>query len=64
MVHEVGKLVATLESVRSVLMRPAKIQISLRIRAESSLGPIWIAKEAAFFHTDIKDLDQTAHMHM
>ena len=32
-------------------MRPAKIQISLRIRAvwsESSLGAFWIAKDAAF----------------
>ena len=39
-------------------MRWAKIQISLRIRAvwsESSLGAIWIAKDAKFLHADNED---------
>ena len=46
-------------------VRPAKIQISLRIRAgwsESSLGAIWIAKDAKFLHADNEDSDQTARM--
>ena len=46
-------------------LRPAKIQISLRIRAvwsESSLGAFWIAKEAEFLHADKEDSDQTARM--
>ena len=45
-------------------VRPAKIQISLRIRAvwsESSLGAFWIVKEAKFLHADDEDSDQTAH---
>ena len=36
-------------------VRPAKIQISLRIRAvwsESSLSAFWIAKDAKFVHAD------------
>ena len=36
-------------------VRPAKIQISLRIRAgwsESSLGAFWVAKDASVFHAD------------
>ena len=36
-------------------VHPAKIQISLRIRAvwsESSLGAFWIAKEATFLDAD------------
>ena len=39
-------------------MRPAKIQISLRIRAvwsESPLGAYWIAKDAKFLHADNED---------
>ena len=43
--------------------RPAKIQISLRIRAvwsESSLGAFWIAKDATFFHADNEDSNQAA----
>ena len=47
-------------------VRPAKIQISLRIRAgwsESSLGAFWIAKGAQFLHADNEDSDQTARMH-
>ena len=42
------------------LVRPAKIPISLRIRAgwsESSLGAFWMSKDAIFLHTDS---DQTA----
>ena len=38
---------------------PAKIQISLRIRAvwsESSLGGFWIDKDAKFHHVDNEDL--------
>ena len=31
-------------------VRPVKIQISLRICAESPLGPFWIAKDAKFLH--------------
>ena len=47
-------------------MRPAKIQISLRIRAgsESSLGALWIAKDAKFLHADNEYSDQTARMRM
>ena len=48
-----------------VHVRPAKIQISLRIRAvwsESSLGVFWIAKDANFLHADHEDSDQTARM--
>ena len=39
-------------------MHPAKIQISLRIRAgwsESSLGAVWIAMDAKFLHADKED---------
>ena len=46
-------------------VRPAKIQISLRIRAgwsESSLGAFWIAKDAKFLHADNEDSNQTARM--
>ena len=49
----------------SGFVRPAKIQISLRIRAvwsESSLGAFWIAKDAEFLQTDNEDSDRTAHM--
>ena len=44
-------------------MRPAKIQISLRIRAiwsESSQGEFRIAKDAKFLHADNEDSNQTA----
>ena len=44
---------------------PAKIQISLRIRAvwsESSLGAFCIVKDAKFLHADNEDSDQTARM--
>ena len=44
----------------------AKIQISLRIRAdwwESSLSAVWKAKDAKFLHADNADSDQTARMH-
>ena len=46
-------------------VRPAKIQISLRIRAvwsESSLGAFWIAKNATFLRVDNGDSDRTARM--
>ena len=46
-------------------VRPAKIQISLRIRAvwsESSLGVFWISKDAKFLHADNEDSDQTARV--
>ena len=46
-------------------VRPAKIQISLRIRAvwsESSPGAFWIAKDAKFLHADNEDSDQTVRM--
>ena len=46
-------------------MLPAKIQISLRIRAvwsESSLGAFSIAKDTKFLHADNEDSDQTARM--
>ena len=43
-------------------VRPAKTQISLRIRAESSLGAFWIGKDATFLHADNEDYDQTARM--
>ena len=48
-------------------VRPAKIQISLRIRAywsESSLGGFRIAKEAKSLRADNEDSDQTARMRM
>ena len=41
-------------------VRPAKIQISLRIHvvwSESSLGPFWITKDAKFLHADNEDSD-------
>ena len=44
-------------------MRPAKIQISLRIRAvwsESSLGTFWKAKDAKFLHAINEVCNQTA----
>ena len=44
---------------------PAKIQVSLRIRAvwqESSLCIFWIAKKEKVLHTENKDPDQTAWM--
>ena len=46
-------------------VRPAKIQISLRIRAvwsESSQGAYWIAKDVEFLHADNEDSDQAARM--
>ena len=46
-------------------MCPAKIQISLRIRAvwsESSLGAFGIANDANFLNRDNKDSDQTVKM--
>ena len=46
-------------------VRPAKIQISLRICAgwsESSLGAFWIAKDAKFLPVDNEDSDQTVRM--
>ena len=46
-------------------VRPAKIQIRLRIRAvwsESSLGAVWLAKPAKFLHADNEDSDQTAQI--
>ena len=46
-------------------VRPAMIQISLRIRAvwsESSPAAFWIAKDAKFLHWDNEDSDQTARM--
>ena len=46
-------------------MRPAKIQISLRVRAvwsESSLGAFWITKDAKFLHAGNEGSDQTARM--
>ena len=49
----------------NVPVRPAKIQISLRIRAvwsESSLGAFWLAKDGKFLHADNEDSDQTARM--
>ena len=45
--------------------RPAKIQISLRIRAvflEFSSGALWIAKDATFLHANNEHFDQNAHM--
>ena len=50
-------------TVKHVL--PAKIQISLRIRAvwsESSLGAFWIAKDAKCQHVVSEDSDQTPRM--
>ena len=44
-------------------LRPAKIQIRLRIRAvwsESSLGAFQIVKDAKFLQTDNEDSDQTS----
>ena len=42
-------------------MRPAKFQISLRIRAvwsESSLDAFWIGKDAKFIYEDNEDTDK------
>ena len=44
-------------------VRPAKIQISLRIRAvwsESSLGAFWIAEDAAYLRAGKEDSNQTS----
>ena len=46
-------------------VREAKIQIGLRICAvwsESSLGAIWIAKDAKFLNANKEDSDQTARL--
>ena len=46
-------------------VRPAKIQISLRIStvwSESSLGAFWIAKGAKFLNADNGDSIQIARM--
>ena len=46
-------------------VRPVKIPISLRIRAdwsESSLGAFRVAKDAKFLHVDHEDSDQTPRM--
>ena len=46
-------------------VRPANIKISMRMRAvwsESSLGALWIAKNAMCFHADNEDSNQTARM--
>ena len=46
-------------------MRPAKIQISKRIRvdwSEPALAFFWIAKDAKFLHAENEDSDQTARM--
>ena len=46
-------------------MRPAKIQISLRMLAvwsESSAGAFWIANDAKFLHADNEDSKQAARM--
>ena len=46
-------------------VRPAKIQISLRIRAvwsEFSLGAFLIDKDAKLFHVDNENSEQTAPM--
>ena len=46
-------------------VRPAKIQISLRIRAgwfESSPGPFWIVNAAKALHANNEDSDQIARM--
>ena len=41
-------------------VRPAKIQISRRIRIQSSLGAFWIASDAKLLYADNRDSDQTA----
>ena len=46
-------------------VRPAKIQIRLRIRAvwsESSLGAFWIAKDTRFLHVNKEESDHIARM--
>ena len=46
-------------------VRPAQIQISLRIRAvwsESSLGAFWVAKDIKLLYRDNEDPDQTSRM--
>ena len=56
---------ATSENVPPTQVRPAKIQISLRIRAvwsESSLGAFSIDKGTKFLHADYDNSDQTARM--
>ena len=49
-------------------MRPAKIQIRLRISAVRSgfspLGAVWIAKDADVLHAGNENSDQTARTHM
>ena len=46
-------------------VRPAKIQVCLRIRAvwsESSLDALWIAQDAKFLYADNEDSEQTTQM--
>ena len=46
-------------------VRPAKIQISLRICAgwsESSLGALWIAKDAKYLYADSEAADAPADL--
>ena len=48
-------------------LRPAKIQIRLRIRAvwsESSVGAFWIANDSTFLYAGSEDSDRTARMRM
>ena len=48
-------------------MRPAKIQISLRMRAvwsEFSLDVFWVAEDAKFLNAANEDSAQTAQIHM
>ena len=50
-----------LEYGSGIDVRPGKIQISLcifTVRSESSLGAIWIASNAKFFHADSVDSNQ------
>ena len=66
-INSVIKWAETSENVQCTTghLRPAKLQISLRIRAvwsESSLGSFWIAKNTNFLHVDNEDSDQTAWM--
>ena len=57
-----NKCAAMSENVIFVHVRPAKIRISLSIRAvwsQSSLSAFWIAKDANFLPADNEDSDQT-----
>ena len=50
------------DKTNKVTVHPAKTQISLGIRPESSPCAQWVAKDPSFFHADREDSDQTGRI--